>query len=830
MSSFYKQLSHKIINSEGYNSARNDLFEAYILKSTQNQYEISEKTVNKLSTTLQYFYRSEHDEFINEGAILLAMLLHVTGENNDALIAIAENIYSQAGDFPNVQLLQSKFNNVKLKISFYDEIRKDLRKVLNTVKELDYPLTDYQRTLWEDLTNDYDVITSAPTSTGKTHIILRYMMERLIESEGAFAVVVVPTRALIAELSGKIYEIAKNKSMDDRFEVCTVPKEGRYKDKTFFVMTQERLFEVIQRGDLNFNYLFIDEAHNISDNSRGVLLHLTLQKLLEGSNPQIIISMPSPRYQNAFDSVFEGVNFTKKVTKHSPVAKVIMPVSFKGRKINISQRNCDKVVSIEKNFNGSSFANLVYRLGQGEINIVYRNRTDYCENTAKDIADLVQINKNCDMLEEAADYVETFLHEDFSLASCLRKGVAFHYGPLPGAIRTMIENLAKNGDIDFIVCTSTLAEGVNLPAKNLFLKNPAQQNFLQPTTRLEDVTFDNITGRAGRMLDHFSGNVFLVEPDKWAFQDYFEDREEESDKIPTYFRLLNENLDNVIEALKGKYDHHLSDCYSLYTIANKLIREFDNDNLTQTMHAKELTLSDKEKKRLETQIKHACDSLKVDTFTLEANPTIGFIQQNSLYNHLSQQTELFKWVLPHPKSTTLYLTLKTICYALFDAGIFIPKEDITVDFACVIAKKWMTGESLKTIIKDQINYDKSIGKDYNCNRSVRTVIKVINNDVRFRMSSALRCYHSLITNVIETKMQDLQSVKIHSFIEVGGCEDRFINLVSFGLSRETSLEINKVIPKQVPIKTPSDLEILINQNKLDKLHVVSLREINSLLS
>lgn len=830
MKSLYRQLSQKIINSKGYNSARNDLFEAYILKSTQNPYNISKISVNKLSTTLQYFYRSEHDEYVNEGAILLSMLLHVSGESNDALIAIAENVFSHAGDFPNVQLLKSKFKNINLRISFYDNVRKDLRKSLNTVTEIDHPLTDYQRTLWEDLTSGYDVITSAPTSTGKTHIILRYMMERLIQSEGAFAVVIVPTRALIAELSGKIYEIAKNKTIDNSIEVCTVPKEGRYMNKTFFVMTQERLFEVIQRGDINFDYLFIDEAHNISDKSRGVLLHLTLQKLLEGSNPQIVISMPSPRYQNAFDSVFEGVRFTKKATKHSPVAKVLMPVTLKGRKINISQRNCGKVVSIDKNFKGSSFANLIYQLGQGEINIVYRNRTDYCENVAKDIAELVKRNKDCSMLEEAADYVETFLHKDFSLANCLRKGVAFHYGPLPGAIRTMIETLAKNGDIDFIVCTSTLAEGVNLPAKNLFLKNPAQQNFLQPATKLEDVTFDNITGRAGRMLEHFSGNVFIVDHDDWAFQDYFEERKEEADMIPTYFQLLNEDLDRVIEALKGKYDNNSSDHYSLYTIANKLLKEYDSEILTKTMHAKELTLNDKEKKRLEANIKHAYDGLKVDTFTLEANPTIGFIQQNSLYNHLSEQADLSTWVLPHPKSSTLYSTLKTVCHALFDAGIFIPNEGITVDFVCVIAKKWMTGESLKTIITEQIDYDNSAGKDYNCNRSVRTVIKVINNDVRFRMSSALRCYHSLITSVIGTRTQDLQSIKIHSFIEVGGCDDRFINLVNFGFSRETSLEVDRIVPKHVPIETLGDLEKLLIQNKLDRLHVVNLREINNLLS
>jgi hypothetical protein len=830
MSSFYKDLSSQIITSEGYAHASDELFEAYVSKMVSADYEINKKRIKQLSTSIQFFYRSDFEEYLNEGAIMLSMLLHVSGEQTHEIVAIADNVFSQSGDFPNVKLLEDKFQGMEFKVSIFDETLKDLREELNTVDEIDHPLTDYQRTLWEDLTSDEDVITSAPTSTGKTHIILRYLMQELMGSEGAFAAVVVPTRALISELAGKIYAIAKSKSYEKSIEICTVPKDGPFKEKTFFVMTQERLFEVLQSGDLYFDYLFIDEAHNISDKSRGVLLHLTLQKVLEGSNPQIIISMPSPRYQNAFDSVFEGVQFTKKSTKQSPVAKIIMPVVLKGREIQVSRVNRENVVSIDKGFKGRKLADIVYRLGEGESNIVYRNQTNHCEDAARDIAALVPENKDSQALEETADYVERFLHKDFSLASCLRKGVAFHYGPLPGVVRTMIEDLARKGEVDFIVCTSTLAEGVNLPAKNLFLKNPTQQTPIsQPSARLENVMLNNITGRAGRMLEHFAGNIFLIEPTEWSFQDYFEESEEEIDKIPTYFKVLNEDLSGVLDALQGNYDHKADEQYSYYTIANKLLKEFDGNNLFATMNAKELTLNGKERRQLEAHVKQAYDGLKVDTFTLEANPTVGFIQQNKLYNFIIEQSDLAEWTLPHPKSSLLYSRLEKICQTLFDAGIFFPKYASSVGYACLIAKKWMIGDSLKTIIAEQIINDSEYGKEYNCNRSVRDVIKVINTDVRFRMSSSLRCYHSLITDVIGARKMDLPSVMIYSFIEVGGCEDRIISLVNFGLSRETSLEIDRVLPKEIDMKSVRALRKLYNDRMLDKLHVVTKREIKNLL-
>jgi late competence protein required for DNA uptake (superfamily II DNA/RNA helicase) len=829
MNSFYEEISSKIINSEGYAEATDELFKAYVSKIARTNYNIDKEKIKKLSTSIQFFYLSGSEEYFNEGAIILSMLLHISGGQTHELIAIADNVYSQFGDFPNVTLLKNKFQGLEFKVSIFDEARKNLRQELNTVGEIDHPLTDYQRTLWEHLNSDQDVITSAPTSTGKTDIILRYLIQKLMESEEAFAVVVVPTRALISELAKKIYDIAKVRAYEKSIQICTVPQEGPFRVKTFFVMTQERLFELIQSGVLYFNYLFIDEAHNISDPSRGVLLHLTLQKMLEDSNPQIIISMPSHQYLNAFDSVFEGVRFTKRTTEHSPVAKIIMPVVLKGRDLQISRINSMNTVTINKEFKGNDLANIVYRLGQGESNIVYRNQTDHCEDVANHIAALVPENRDSQALEEAADYIEHFLHKDFSLVSNLRKGVAFHYGPLPGVVRTMIEDLVREGEVDFVVCTSTLAEGVNLPAKNLFLKNPTQKNPYQKATRLDNVKLGNITGRAGRMLEHFAGNIFLIEQAKWDYQDYFEDRKEEIDKVPTYFKLLNMDLDGVLDALRGTYDHNKEEQYTYYTIANKLLKEYGADALSRTMAAKALTLNAKKRKQLEASIKQAYDALEVDTFTLEANPTIGFIQQNKLYKFISQQKDLTKWILPHPKSSLLYERLEQICQVLFGTGIFLPTSYNNIKHVCLIARKWMIGDPLRIIIASQIGYEKEKGEPYNCNRSVRNVIKAINTDVRFRMSSALRCYHSLITDIIGSRKINLQSAKIHSFIEVGGCDVRMINLVNFGFSRETALEIDRVLPKNIDIESVDILKKLHDDKMLDNLHVVTKREIKRLL-
>jgi hypothetical protein len=121
MSSFYKEISSQIITSEEYAHASDELFEAYISKIASADYEIDKKTIKQLSTSIQFFYRSDFEEYLNEGAILLSMLLHVSGEQTHELVAIADNVFSQSGDFPNMELLKEKFPKIRL-FTIHDSI------------------------------------------------------------------------------------------------------------------------------------------------------------------------------------------------------------------------------------------------------------------------------------------------------------------------------------------------------------------------------------------------------------------------------------------------------------------------------------------------------------------------------------------------------------------------------------------------------------------------------------------------------------------------------------------------------------------------------------
>ncbi|XBS69175.1 hypothetical protein ABK905_22345 [Acerihabitans sp. KWT182] len=168
---------------------------------------------------------------------------------------------------------------------------------------------------------------------------------------------------------------------------------------------------------------------------------------------------------------------------------------------------------------------------------------------------------------------------------------------------------------------------------------------------------------------------------------------------------------------------------------------------------------------------------------------------------------------------------------LYEFGIYVPTENYTLRYVCLIAKKWLQGNSLKEIIAEQILWDADHSeKKPSINTSVRSIIKVINNDIRFRFSNALRCYYDLLTNVLANKGLQNQSVKLHYFIEVGCCDERMINLINMGLTRETAKEIeDKLHGDHNPISF-ADLLRLYNEGKLDTLHPVTKKELLYLLN
>ena len=129
------------------------------------------------------------------------------------------------------------------------------------VDQLRIPVNEFQRRFWSSAQSSQRLSISAPTSAGKSHIV-RLWLTALVASEDQFrAVYVVPTRALIEEVSRELED-----ALGDLATVTTMPWDSRIGDRPreLFVLTQERLHILLRRYPaMTFRLVFVDEAQKL---------------------------------------------------------------------------------------------------------------------------------------------------------------------------------------------------------------------------------------------------------------------------------------------------------------------------------------------------------------------------------------------------------------------------------------------------------------------------------------------------------------------------------------------------------------------------------------
>ena len=105
-----------------------------------------------------------------------------------------------------------------------------------------------------------------------------------------------------------------------------------------------------------------------------------------------------------------------------------------------------------------------------------------------------------------------------SLADCVAKGVAFHNSTLNLDEREVVQDCFRFAKIRVICCTSTLAAGVNLPARLVILRQDYAYGSLPGSTAvsqlpLQPAQYQQMAGRAGRTgLDTTGESIIIAKP------------------------------------------------------------------------------------------------------------------------------------------------------------------------------------------------------------------------------------------------------------------------------------------------------------------------------
>lgn len=99
------------------------------------------------------------------------------------------------------------------------------------------------------------------------------------------------------------------------------------------------------------------------------------------------------------------------------------------------------------------------------------------------------------------------LGEDQDVTQASELGILAHHGNTPQGLRLSVEHAMKEGHAKFVICTSTLAQGVNFPIRYLIVSATQQGK-----EKIKVRDFHNLMGRAGRAGMHTEGSVIFSAP------------------------------------------------------------------------------------------------------------------------------------------------------------------------------------------------------------------------------------------------------------------------------------------------------------------------------
>jgi len=195
---------------------------------------------------------------------------------------------------------------------------------------------------------------------------------------------------------------------------------------------------------------------------------------------------------------------------------------------------------------------------------------------------------------------------------------------LPTKLRQEIERAFSDSKIRYLVCTSTLLQGVNLPAKNIFMFKPTKGH----NKPLRSADFWNLSGRAGRLRREFQGNIFLIDYSYWARRSLAEPKDTEiSSAIESSIKESAEDLQSVIQARGIKAGRAKK--IELETAFTRLYTDFKSAVLDNTFGR--LNLADDEKARLRSGLGDAQRTITLPVEILRQSQNVSAHKQQALY-------------------------------------------------------------------------------------------------------------------------------------------------------------------------------------------------------
>lgn len=753
------------------------------------------------------------------------------GDKLGGLNAAVRVVLTRLGNFPGLATspeVDGALSALPLSMATEEVVRRDRNSVI--LKSGSLLLTDYQKEIWDQLDLGKSIAISAPTSSGKSFVLQAFITEKVNSSTEFSACYVVPTRALITQVQDDISQLLAVKGITD-VEVVSVPAEpgDPLPKKGIYVFTQERLqLFLVNHTDKTFDFLVIDEAHGVQEGDRGIILQSTIDEVISRkTDVQLLFASPTVSNLDVFARMTGVQGVAASATDHITVAQNFINIEVSSPTsggIRIYSQGKDKKTLIGESSLSQPLTSRVqclvhaaHHFGADRQSIVYADGQADAEKLAMQIADL-RYHEDVvpsDELLALADLAKEAVHPMYALSHTVLQGVGFHYGNIPTILRNALERAFSKGSLQYLVCTSTLLSGVNLPARNLFMYTPHRGR----SEPLDSVDFWNLSGRAGRLRREFQGNIYLVSYDKWKVQPL--DGPKSAPIIPAIQRTISERLDDLDAVIRN--DEFLMPKTAdagLETIFVRLLSDFKRGRVSGTLARADVPEGSATSDRLEASLAVAASAVTLSADIIGASPTVSAHRQQRLYEHFIRtikargETGARSLLLKHPGESDAYesyIAALELCHGTLTDR---PGSDKQNRFFALMILRWMQGISVSELVDGRLRYfpNEKIGT------AIRATLDLVEKELRFNYVKILGCYSTLLAQAFrdsdhEDLLKSIPSISL--YLEIGACEKTMISFISLGLSRLVA----KKLSDASPFKTmgPSDAIRWVSRQNLEVL-------------
>ncbi|WP_405128435.1 DEAD/DEAH box helicase [Pseudoalteromonas sp. PB2-1] len=405
-------------------------------------------------------------------------------------------------------------------------------------------------------------VVQLPTSAGKTKSAELVIRSAFLSERASTAVIIAPFRSLCREITDSLNaafkdeEVLVNQLNDvpqiDEFDIALFSQlfetnEAITPSPSIVVATPEKLVYLLRhKSELAeaISLVIYDEGHQFDTGSRGVtyeLLLTSLKQKLRSDTQHLLISAVLSNAASIGDWLYAGegevVNGAECLSTERSVAfsswrtglgqfHYVEPLNPNSEEFFVPRVLASLPIPLQGNETVQRFfpprddkslvaAYLGIKLSQhGPVAVFCGQKSSVikiCREVIKPLDRVEElrapiVNSNRKEIEKIGHLAKLHLGASSVVTKAIQQGILPHSANIPNGLRISVEFAMDKGFGQCVICTSTLAQGVNLPIKYLVVSGVFQGEKLISTR-----DFHNLLGRAGRAGKHTEGSIIFAD-------------------------------------------------------------------------------------------------------------------------------------------------------------------------------------------------------------------------------------------------------------------------------------------------------------------------------